>query len=587
MMKASRSSISRRLVASLTLLLGCLTLIGCQAPAGNTNQNTNDNSNSNANANDNTNDNGNVNDNVSVPGEPLSNFITSSFSGAGQCAICHTDIFDEADNDVSIDEDWRSTMMANAAKDPFFLAAVAHEVDQAPEALREVIEDTCANCHMGMAHQQAGADGTPALILDEGFLDPDNPLHEAARDGVSCTLCHQIRDTNLGEPESFSGGYVIDTTLTGIDRDIYTPFSAPQVNQMQATVAFTPVQSEHISQAGLCATCHTLFTPTIDEDGNIIGEFPEQTPFLEWLHSDFGDGVGSDTTCQQCHMPAAVGGVATSNVGNPAPRPRFSRHQFAAGNVFMLRLLRDNIEALGLSASTENFNATIDRAIAFLENSTARVDITSADVTGQTLSVDVLVTNLTGHKFPTGFPSRRAWIHLTVTDADGVAIFESGAPQDDGKITGAAADDDPSTFEPHYDLITASDEVQIYEPIMRNNHGEVTYTLLRALEYAKDNRLLPAGFDKSDADEDIAVYGAAAHDNDFVGGGDEVEYRIDVTGFAPPFTIDAELLFSSVSPAFVAEIRQADETLITSFGAMYDEADQTPSLIASDMQTVE
>ena len=55
---------------------------------------------------------------------------------------------------------------------------------------------------------------------------------------------------------------------------------------------------------------------------------------------------------------------------------------------------------------------------------------------------------------------------------------------------------------------------------MLNDEGQVTYTLLRAYEYAKDNRLLPAGFKKNSAIADIGVYGAAAGDSDFTGGSD-------------------------------------------------------------------
>ena len=36
---------------------------------------------------------------------------------------------------------------------------------------------------------------------------------------------------------------------------------------------------------------------------------------------------------------------------------------------------------------------------------------------GDRLDVDVDVLNLAGHKFPTAYPSRRAWLHVAVTDA--------------------------------------------------------------------------------------------------------------------------------------------------------------------------
>ena len=68
---------------------------------------------------------------------------------------------------------------------------------------------------------------------------------------------------------------------------------------------------------------------------------------------------------------------------------------------------------------------------------------------------------------------------------------------------GVDADADRATFEPHYDLITSPDQVQVYEAIMGNNLNEVTYTLLRGADYLKDNRLLPQGFDKATAPSDV------------------------------------------------------------------------------------
>jgi hypothetical protein len=114
---------------------------------------------------------------------------------------------------------------------------------------------------------------------------------------------------------------------------------------------------------------------------------------------------------------------------------------------------------------------------------------------GEPLNVALRVSNLAGHKLPTGFPSRRVWIHLKVVDASGATIFESGAPPPDGRISGNAADQDRASIEPNYRTITQDDQVQVYETVMANSDGEVTFTLLRAARYRKDNRLLPRGFD--------------------------------------------------------------------------------------------
>jgi len=71
----------------------------------------------------------------------------------------------------------------------------------------------------------------------------------------------------------------------------------------------------------------------------------------------------------------------------------------------------------------------------------------------------------------------------------------------DGSIVGNDNDEDPLKFEPHYREITRSQEVEIYEPILKDSEGKVTTGLLHAVGYLKDNRLLPHGFDKATANK--------------------------------------------------------------------------------------
>ena len=175
------------------------------------------------------------------------------------------------------------------------------------------------------------------------------------------------------------------------------------------------------------------------------------------------------------------------------------------------------------------------------------MNIARAAVAAGTLELDVDVTNLTGHKLPSGYPSRRAWLHVTVRDASGRLVFDSGGIGPDGKIAGNDNDADMTAFEPHYEEITRPDQVQIYESVMQDRAGKPTTGLLQAVAFVKDNRLLPRGFDKATAEADIAVRGGAANDRDFAGGGDRVRYRIPTGGSTGPFTTDVELRYQPIS----------------------------------------
>jgi hypothetical protein len=281
-------------------------------------------------------------------------------------------------------------------------------------------------------------------------------------------------------------------------------------------------------------------------------------------------------------MPLADGAVVVSlaPTGLEA-RDVFREHRFIGGNVLLLRMLRDNVEELSLTASNTAFQDAKEVTEEFLANETAALSIDDEGYTDGTLTFNVLVENLAGHKFPTGFPARQAWLYVTVTDDNGEVVFESGAPQADGSIGGNDADTDPAEVEPHYGVITSADQVQIYESVMQNTDGEVTYVLLRGDAYRKDNRLLPPGFDPATAGEDFAVYGNAAEDEDFTGGSEVVAYEIDLPDAAAPLSVRVQLLFHSVSYSYAQAVIEEGEPLTTQFGQLYEEVNKSPTVVAS------
>src|SRR5258706_5832234 len=212
----------------------------------------------------------------------------------------------------------------------------------------------------------------------------------------------------------------------------------------------------------------------------------------------------------------------------------------------MLRMLNLYRRELSVAALPTEMTAASERTVAFLQAQTARVSIRSVDLASDRLKVQVLVQNLTGHKMPTAYPSRRAWLHVTIRDARDNKVFESGALHADGSIEGNDNDADPARFEPHYREITQGDQVQIYEPILKDSAGHVTTGLLSAVGYLKDNRLLPSGFKKETAEPDIAVVGDAAEDPNSTDAGNVVRYSVSTGDAQGPFHVEAELWYQPI-----------------------------------------
>jgi hypothetical protein len=364
-------------------------------------------------------------------------------------------------------------MMGNASKDPLWRAMVAEEVHNFPQH-QELIESTCLKCHSPMGYTQAIYNGQTGYSMSELKQDP------LANDGVSCTACHQIKPDNFGTQQSYSGNYIIEA-----DSILYGPYENSDTTLMWAIIGYKSQFSPHVNQSELCATCHTLFTPTMDEQGNIVGSFPEQTPYIEWKNSVY---PSQNIQCQDCHMPKIYDPIQISGMGNFPDRTPFWRHTFVGGNFYMQNLLKNNIDSLGLTAEPEHFDSTISRTEYSLKEQSIEL-AASTSYQNDLLEVKLYIKNLTGHKIPTGIPFRRMWIHLKVEQGIGNVVFESGEWDGTGKILNYNSD-----YEPHYDLIDSEEQVQVYEGVFMNDKEQVTYPIFRAAEYIKDNRLPPHAF---------------------------------------------------------------------------------------------
>ena len=508
------------------------------------------------------------------------------FLTADRCMPCHNGLTTRSGGDASIGFDWRASIMANSARDPYWQAGVRRETLDHPKLAAE-IQDECSTCHMPMQRFTAHATGGRGEVFAHLPAQQGSTLLDSlSYDAVSCTTCHQIRPDNFGQRSSFNGGFVIDTTSPLEQRPIFGPYVVDRGHLvvMHTSTGFVPTQAQHIRDSELCATCHTLYTPIYDSTGTRVGTLPEQMPFLEWQHSAY-KGAQS---CQSCHMASATASgeaLPITSINGP-PRPELRRHWFPGGNFFMLGILNRYRTELAVEAQPTELDEAAAQTRALLGEA-ARLKVTPQPTARGRLVVDVDATNLTGHKLPTAYPSRRAWLHVVVRDNAGKPVFESGAILPSGQIVANDNDDDRLKYEPHYREITRPDQVQIYESIMVDTYGHVTTGLLSGLRYAKDNRILPRGFDKATANPDVAVAGDALTDPGFTSGQARTRYSVDVSRTQGPFHVDAELWYQPIGFRWAQNLRLQPSEEGNRFLRYYEEMGNVSAIVlARDSVTV-
>jgi len=392
-------------------------------------------------------------------------FSFAKVAPSSNCTFCHSDY----DIDVAPYDTWAASLMAQAARDPVWHAALTISNQDA-----NLSGESCIRCHAPGAWL-AGK----SVTGDLSQFDFDD------FDGINCHFCHRMVNPELGEYSAV--GYpgekgfpkpdpepdvAIITELAkagllplgpGNAQFIVDPLDTrrgPLDDVPQNMHGFSElgelvplIYSPFHSRSEMCGTCHDVSNPLYvrQPDGsfvlNEIGEphptldpadmFPEQRTYSEWLMSDFPNGVafkngrfGGDhptgvmSSCQDCHMPREQGGACFFYEFPPFFERSVPQHSFAGANTWVLEAIADlagaDAEIFGLTA--ERVEASKARTVELMR---AAADL---DLSQKGSDLGVRVTNWSGHKLPTGYPEgRRMWLNVKFFDADENLLDERGA----------------------------------------------------------------------------------------------------------------------------------------------------------------
>ncbi len=434
-------------------------------------------------------------------------FLTSD-----QCIGCHTAsdvnmsaLFMSPPVNLSPYTEWRSSMMGLAGRDPVFHAQVESERAQfadSPLGNKDDFLDTkCFHCHGVMGQRQLvidnlkpgqpvppGGGSSPAFKHEYVYAMPGDPMAKygaLARDGISCSVCHQMADQNpkLGTAPSFTGDFSMDKPGT-----VNGPFNDVQTEPMKQALGITPEYAPQINSSALCGSCHTVIVPVFDREGRQLKdragkpmEFHEQTTYLEWLNSDYQNEpalskrpvkIADVQSCQDCHMPKTYAGqrvrTRIANIeDNTYPfvdfrlpdkdlrlkvRDDYARHTLVALNVFVNQMFQQFSGTLGIATGDYMYPAsaggvtpvaglvTTENSMLELARQTVKLDVVSVNRKGDAWEVAVKVTNLAGHSFPSGVEFRRGFLEFVVLDAEGRPLWASGRTNARGEIVEGLTD---------------------------------------------------------------------------------------------------------------------------------------------------
>ena len=450
-----------------------------------------------------------------------------SLSGSDSCGSsgCHEQILVE----------WEASAHRYSASDLAFQAVEKLMVeDVGAEATRY-----CAGCH-----------DPGALFSGRKNTNVEGLTSVASDEGVSCVACHAITKTDVRGNADYTitqpGRYLGEFRDGPVSKWISNFLIRAYPEQHQTGFARALYKT-----AEYCAACHKQF---IDEQVNQIGWVQLQNQYDNWAQSRWyhEDDPDQTITCRECHMPLAESSDPAAGDNSDYNRHdddgKHRSHRFLGANQVMPLLL----ELPGAQEHVELTNKWLRGEIRIPEiadkwtaGEVITLDLEAPDSVrpGEQINLKLVITNnKTGHGFPTGpLDIIRSWVEITVRDSHDRIVYETGKPDEQGKMTEGS-------------VIFKADGIDRYgKDIDRHNLWEMVG--------ARFKRVLFPGMEDS-ADYSFfcpAMTGAIAEGER----NDSTDIVFSATSDSGHLTVTAELMYQKADAEFMDRLFGAEANLRT------------------------
>ena len=345
------------------------------------------------------------------------------FTAPETCAECHPEKYEE----------WQGSMHAMAFQDPVYQGELNHAVHSVGTA----VSKQCEGCH------------TPAAVLKGEVKGAGlKGLSPIARAGVSCDVCHSVKDhthwqTPSRQPENGSLVFSPAENVNGPSDENPPEGSASSTNENNSVESedfvltkYGPVAPDewcgdefHVCKESpihrsskLCAACHQVT--------NYKTHTALEETYREWKNGPYS---ANNIHCQDCHM---VDTETFKKVADTFEKPAREdyHHYFNGANFLIYNLTRLAALKSGNDELAANAQEKYKMSVARLE-SAAALEIAPVYRGGKLAEIRIRVKNIrAGHNLTTSLTNiRQMWLEVIATD-QGRVLMHTGTVDAKGKL---------------------------------------------------------------------------------------------------------------------------------------------------------